>query len=128
MMKNSAEIIATKVHGGSYSHGNCHYSGCIGRCSDGVMHVSCGKCGLSEIYDPENNDTQAREALEAWCRKEGSRDANLEYDGEWWSVLLNEDEEDRHRNWYPKCKADVTNKSLSAAIVEAICSAVGEGK
>ena len=84
---------------------------------------------IQELRDEiaENNEiTQAIAALEEWCRKEGSRDANLEYDGEWWSVLLNEDEEDRHRNWYPKCKADVTNKSLSAAIVEAICSAVGE--
>ena len=119
-MKDSSIIIATKVHGWEALSAGYDDPSILCWCKDGEDIINC------DDFDPENNDIQAREALEAWCRKEGSRDANLEYDGELWSVLLNEDEEDRHRNWYPKCKADVTNKSLSAAIVEAICSAVGE--
>jgi len=111
-MQNS-EIIATKVHGWRY-------------CEKGWLYKTSSFEGLKEIrtrpdlFDPENNTDQAIAALEAWMESNISnnwsmRDVGLKCKSK--SVFLHRGE---------TTLATASNKSLSAAIVEALVQATKE--
>lgn len=79
-------------------------------------------------YKPKTNDTQAIQALVQWLEDgEGKRD----YDSSWCKeeghiFMLSEEKKDRDSNiMYWSFISEGVNKSLSAAITEALCKSSG---
>ena len=104
-MQNS-EIIATKVHGWEIiNHG-------------GLIYKGKGRPHRDNLFDPENNVDQAIAALEAWkVSGEFQRDWDL-------SSGFCRLQEFRPHEYDLDIRS--TNKSLSAAIVEALVQATKE--
>jgi hypothetical protein len=73
---------------------------------------------LVDGFDPYHNDTQAREALEEWYVK---NPAHQSFDIKIYGNTVNYCVHISSGSWF----WEVRNKSLSAAITEALCKATG---
>jgi hypothetical protein len=131
-MQNS-EIIATKVHGWVKDVYRIDYATLPDNhfyVRDPAKSPVIAKVdGKVILFDPENNDTQAIAALEAWLAKDLQiRDYEMTGAGaEGHCVTLTIESKVKNVRYWDIVGESI-NKSLSAAIVEALCSAVGEVK
>ena len=117
-MQNS-EIIATKVHGWVLWKPKASRSKYGWFWKQGEHTVSYMLQGEPR-FDPENNPDQALDALEAW---DESAVYNYYVIQSWPNKVVK-----LYHGAARVATEKYKNKSLSAAIVEAICSAVGEVK
>ena len=107
--------IAEKVYHNEYPHDHCQYSGVFTTDDRGVLHVSCNKCGMTQLFLLHGDLNHAEKALVQF-NSVGPR--MWRSSGYWYVMIMG-------RDTHYKDRYQSHNKSLSAAITEALCLATG---